>query len=140
MMLYIYNNNNLTDVVYKESIDKVEKTALSVVKALCQKELFSYESRIKYTKEHLDIKTKVPIYINEKTLLMPSQSPKRYDNYWINYFEVFSHQKYLDKTLILFTNLKEIELNISYNNFLKMIEKAEMVEEYMLERLLDLGI
>lgn len=140
MMLYIYNKNNLTNVVYKETIDKVEKTALSVVKGLCQKELFSYESRIKYTKEYLDIKTKVPIYINEKRLLIPSQSPKRYDSYWINYFEVFSHQKYFDKTLILFTNLKELELNVSYNNFLKMVNKAEAVERYMLQRLLDLGI
>lgn len=134
-MLYICSKNNMTEIICKEITYKAEKTPLSIVKSLCERELFSYESRVKYTKTYLNIKTKIPVYINEKLLFMPIKSPKRYDTYWINYFEIFSFSQYFDKTLVLFNNLVEIIIEISYNSFVKTIEKAKIVEKYYLERL-----
>lgn len=139
-MLYIYNQNNLANIACKEKIQKAEKTAFSVVKGLCERELFSYDSRIKLTKLYLNINTKVPIYINKEILLMPTKSPKRYETYWINYFEVFSYQKHFDKTLILFTNLKELEVSATVNSFTIMMDKAKRVKEYMDKRGLNSSI
>lgn len=134
-MLYIYNNYNLSEIVYKDNVKQATKSLITIVKALCERELFSYESRIKLTKKHLSIKSKIPIYINEQILLMPSHSPKNYNNRWINYYEVFSFEKYFNKTLVLFNNLKEMELNISYNVFNNMMKKASIIDEYFRNRL-----
>lgn len=139
-MLYIYNEKNLSKIICKEKIQKAEKSAFSIVKSFCERELFCYESRIKYTKRHLNIKTKVPIYINEEMLLMPTKSPKRYETLWLNYFEIFSYQKHFDKTLILFTNLKELEVDLSYDSFHKMMVKAKKIKEYINNRRLELKI
>ena len=48
-MLYIYSKNNITEIVCLKTTYKAQKPSLSVVKSLCERELFSYESRIKYT-------------------------------------------------------------------------------------------
>lgn len=139
-MLYIHNDKNLTKIVCKEKIQQAEKSSFSVVKSFCERELFSYESRIKYTKLHLNIKTKIPIYINKELLLMPTKSPKRYETYWLNYFEVFSYQKHFGKTLVLFTNLKELEVDLSYESFHKMMLKAKTIEKYVNKRQFELKI
>lgn len=135
-MLYIYNTYNLTNIVCREKIQKAEKNALSVVKALCERELFSFESRTTLTKRYCNIKSKIPIYINKELLLMPTHSPKRHDTIWINYFMVFSFQKFFGKTLVLFRNLEELELDITYSNFSLMMNKASKITEYMNKRLL----
>lgn len=134
-MLYICIKNNLTEIICKETTYRAQKPPLSIVKSLCERELFSYESRIRYTKKHLNIKTKIPVYINEKLLLMPINSPKRYETYWLNYFEIFSFSQYFDKTIVLFKNLVEIIIETSYNSFVKIIERAKLVDQYYLERL-----
>lgn len=133
-MLYIYNDGNISKIVCNDKIQKAEKPAFSIVKGLSERELFSYESRVKYTKKILNIKTKIPVYINEEILLMPTKAPKRHDTYWINYFEVFSHQKFFNNTIILFTNLKELEIDITNNSFSKMMEKGEKIINYINER------
>ncbi len=134
-MLYIYNKSNLTQIVCKNKITQATKPVISVVKAFCERELFSYENRIKLTKKYLKIKSKIPIYINELILLMPTHSPKKYNSYWINYYEVFSYNKYFDKTLVLFKNLQELVVNVSYNVFRGMMKKAALVDEYYIDRL-----
>lgn len=134
-MLYIYSKNNITEIVCLKTTYKAQKPSLSVVKSLCERELFSYESRIKYTKSYLNIKTKIPVYINQKLLLMPINSPKRYDTFWLNYFQIFSFSKLFDKTIVLFNNLVEITIEISYKSFTKIIERAQLVEQYYEDRL-----
>lgn len=136
-MLYIYNENNLAIIVCKERVQKAESTAFSIVKGLCKRELFSYESRSMLTKNKLNIKTKIPIYINENVLLMPTNSPKRYDTHWINYYEVFSFEKYFNGTIILFYNLNEKLLDVSYKSFKIMMEKASIINKYFEERLVN---
>ena len=134
-MLYIYAKSNLTEIVCNNKIQKANMSPFSIVKGLCKRELFSYESRITLTKQTLNIKSKIPIYINEKVLLMPTNSGKRYDTFWINYYEIFSYEKYFNKTLVLFYNLKELTLDISYSSFLKMVSKARIIDEYFEKRL-----
>lgn len=134
-MLYIYAKNNLTEIVCKKKVQKALKSPLSVVKGLCKRELFSYESRVNYTKQQLNIKSKIPVYINDKVLLMPTNSPKRYDTYWLNYYEVFTYEKHFNKTLVLFHNLEEIVVDVSYNSFKIMIGKGKLVADYFLKRL-----
>lgn len=134
-MLYIYAKGNLTEIVCNDKTQEAFKSTLSIVKGLCKRELFAYESRISYTKQLLNIKSKIPIYVNEKVLLMPTNASKSYNTYWINYYEVFSYERYFNKTLILFYNLKELCLNISLNSFSKMMEKGKTIDEYFKKRL-----
>ncbi|NLN50641.1 MAG: hypothetical protein GX149_03335 [Acholeplasmataceae bacterium] len=129
-MLYLYHQNNLSKIVYKTHVQLARKPNLSIVKSLCEKELFSYESRLKLTKERLNIKIKIPIYINPKTLLFPIKSPKRYDNYWLNYFEIFSYEAFFEKTIILFYSLDEVIVNLSFKSFKKLYDKAKKLANY----------
>lgn len=133
-MLYLFNEKNIANIVCKNKIQKANKLVFSIVKGLCERELFTYESRVRLTKKHLNIKSKIPIYVNDQVLLMPTNSPKRYDNVWVNYFCVFSYQNHFNKTLVLFDNLDEVVLNVSVNVFKTMMEKASLINQYFANR------
>lgn len=133
-MLYIKNNYNVTHIVKKDETQKASKTALSIVKLLCEQQLFTYDSRIYLTKKHLDIKTKTPIYINKNILLIPTKSPKNYDSVWINYFEIFDYEEFEDKTVVLFNNLEEIIIDNTINSFRTSIRRAEKIIDYFYKR------
>ncbi len=129
-ILYIKNEGNKTIVAFTKEVKTTIKTPLKVVKMLCEQKLFSYESRIRLTKEKLKISTKIPVYITRKILLMPILSPKRYENIWINYYQVFNYKGKGLKTLVLFNNLVELAIDIRYAVFKKVIEKAQKTDAY----------
>lgn len=133
-MLYLKHNLNITEIYTKAGFYESERPVLSVIRTLCEKELFSYDERIKITRKQLSINIKVPIYINENTLLMPTKSPKKYDNIWINYYEVFEYNSLGDKTVVLFSNLTELILDIKIKNFKTMMKKADLIDTYIYNR------
>lgn len=91
----------------------------------------TYESRILLTKKRFKIHTMVPIYINPTILLMPTGSPRSYETIWINYLKIASIQKYGDRTVVLFTNLSEIEVDITYTRFKEKMKYCKIIYDYM---------
>ncbi len=132
-MLYIHHKKGYTEIVFKTYELIIDKSNISVIKKICRDNLFNYDYKIKYTKEILNIKTRPPLYINKNILLIPTKALRSYDNVWINYFNISNITKKGSKTKIIFDNLKELILNINYHSFLKSINEAKRIINYINE-------
>lgn len=133
-MLFIKNYQNLSEIVFENYTKYAEKSAFSVVKLMCESCLFSYESRRKAIKKFLNIKTRTPIYFNEKTLLIPTKSPRNYEAIWFNYFKILKVIN-LNKTVeIVFKNLTVLKLDVSYYIINKGLANAKKIITYLEEK------
>ncbi|MGI6360200.1 MAG: competence protein ComK [Acholeplasmatales bacterium] len=132
-MLYIHHKKGYTEIVFKTYELIIDKSNISVIKEICRNNLFNYDYKIKYTKEILNIKTRPPLYINENILLIPCKSLRNYHNVWINYFNILEVVKNGSKTKIIFNNLSELLLDIGYHSFLKSINDAKRIINYVNE-------
>lgn len=129
-MLFIKNYKDLSEIVFQNVTNYAQKSAFSVVKLLCERELFSYESRVKLTNKYLKIKTRIPLYINDKILLIPTKSPRNYDNIWINYFNILKIIKRIDGCEIVFKNLQVLILDDSFNKIRNSFNNAKIINKY----------
>ncbi len=126
-MLYIRNKQNLSEVVFKNHTIYYERSAFSLVKSLAEKMFFSYESRVKQVKKQLNINVRIPLYLNNELLLIPTMSPKNYETIWLNYFKILKLVKNNQKTIVVFNNLESLEVNISYNILKRGLANAAVV-------------
>lgn len=130
-MLYIHHQKGYSQVVFKTHTLMIDKSNITVIKKICETQLFSYESRIKNTKTTLNIQTRVPLYVHDYLLLIPLKSPRRYDNIWVNYHAIKDIRKVDSKVIILFENLKEIKVEISFRALKNSIKHAKMIKKHM---------
>lgn len=130
-MLYIHHKKGYTEIVFKTYELIVDKSNISVIKKICMDNLFNYDYRIRYTKEILNIKTKPPLYINRNILLISTKSLRSYDNIWINYFSISGIVKKGPKCKVIFDDLKELLLDINYQSFLKSVNNAKRIINYV---------
>lgn len=130
-MLYIQHKKGYSEIVFQTFESIIEKSNITVIKRICEVNLFNYNERIKLTKAKLNIKTKTPIYINQQILLIPTKSPRQYDTQWINFFSLLKIVKVNNKTKLIFKNLKTLNLDISYNSFMRSVHHAETIIKHL---------
>jgi competence transcription factor ComK len=130
-MLYIQQNAIGAVLFFENHKTQTEKPPISIIKLLCLEMLTTYEARNQITKQRFKLNTLIPIYINSSVLLMPTGSPRNYETVWINYLKIASFQKYGTKTVVLFTNLDEIEVDISYTRFKEKMKSCKIIYDYM---------
>ncbi|MFA5719521.1 MAG: competence protein ComK [Acholeplasmataceae bacterium] len=130
-MLYIHHLKGYSEIVYKDYERIVDKSNITIIKKLCKAHLFNYDYRIKYTKEIFNIRTRIPIYISENLIFIPTKSPRNYDNVWVNYANINHISKINGKTKVVFNNLKEIMVDISYDSLLKNINHVKRIIDHM---------
>lgn len=126
-MLYIHHHKGFSEIVYKEYERLIDKSNITIIKKLCEAHLFHYEYRIKYTKEKLNITTRTPIYISEQLILIPTKSPRNYHNVWINYANINHIMKVGRETKVVFNNLKDVKVDVSYDSFMKSIDQVKQI-------------
>ncbi|PKK86724.1 MAG: hypothetical protein CVV63_04000 [Tenericutes bacterium HGW-Tenericutes-8] len=131
MLLYIKQDTYGSKLFFENYIQQAEKASISIVKLLCEQALFSYESRTRLTKEKFRVNTKIPIYINQELLLMPSKSPKQYDNIWLNYFAIVGYHPYQSSVVVLFKNRSELVINQSFRIFQNKMRLCEAILSYI---------
>ncbi|WP_262096768.1 competence protein ComK [Paracholeplasma vituli] len=130
-MLYIKQDSQGAHLVYENYTTHTNKASISILKLLCQSVLVTYEARILTTKKQFKIHTLTPLYINTKMLLIPTGSPRSYETIWINYLSIVSIQPYGKHTVVLFNNLTELEIPISYNRFKEKLKYCKIIYDYM---------
>lgn len=131
-MLYLRNNQSLSEIVFKNHTSYFEKSAFSVAKAICERKLFTYETRAALTKKKLQVKVRIPIYINKEILLIPTKSPKNYDCIWLNYFNIVKVIKKNHYCEVVFSNLQTLTLKESYSKIMKSLKVANLISNYIL--------
>lgn len=130
-MLYIHQNATGAVLFFEKYQTQTEKPPISIIKLLCQEMLTTYEARLQQTKQRFKVNSLVPIYINSNILMIPTGSPRNYETLWVNYLKIASIQKYGTKTVVLFTNLHEIEVDMSYTRFKEKMKYCKIIYDYM---------
>lgn len=129
----MYDEIGLSKVISRNETILAGKGSFLIVKQFCVRQLFSYESYVKAVRKYLHLKSRIPVYISSKLLLIPIKSPKRSDNVWVNFFSIQSVTGILTKTYVLFDNLVELELDINLKSFNKSIEACIKIISYLEE-------
>lgn len=130
-MLYIKQHPAGSTLFFENDTRHSEKPPISIIKLLCHEVLTSYEARMALTKKRFKVNTMIPIYINPTLLMIPSASPRNYETVWINYLKIASIQKYSKHTVVLFTDLSEIEIEMSYARFKEKMKLCRIIYDYM---------
>ena len=131
MLLYIQQDSTGSKLFFENYVQQAEKASISIVKLLCEQALFSYESRIRLTKTKFRVNTKIPVYVNQSIFLMPSKSPKQYDNIWLNYFAIVGYHPYQSSVVVLLKNRSEIVIKQSFRVFQNKMRLCEAILSYI---------
>ncbi|MDI6452941.1 competence protein ComK [Peloplasma aerotolerans] len=128
MIEYIVNTSQGALIYQERHIKTYKSSNLSYIKLLCQEGLFTYEGYLMAVKKVLDIKYKVPVYINDYLMLIPVKRTRDYDNIWINYASINHIRESDDGLEIEFYSQRKIYLKYSLNSLSKQIKYLEMIK------------
>ena len=84
---------------YIEKIDGIR-----VINKMLNIRIRDFYNYNKLIKKVLNIKTNIPIFINNNVVLLPIKTYKAYDCIWINYIEIDEVIDNYEKTIIKFKN------------------------------------
>ena len=102
MLHYIKQDTYGSALIFENYEQKAEKASISIVKLLCEKALFSYDSREHATKENsLKYIQRFPYILISIYFLIPTKSPRQYDNVWLNYFAIVEYHAYQSQVIVL---------------------------------------
>lgn len=129
MIEYIVNNA-YGCLVYKEDrIKQLKKSNLSYVKELCISSLFTYKGYLKANKIENKLVSKVPVYINDQTMLIPIKRTRDYDNIWINYAAIKNMLPDGKGLKVIFHSNREVAIDNSANQLMKQITQLKMIRK-----------
>lgn len=88
------------------------------------------------TKKLISVAVKAPIIIEEskKIIFFPMASPRQTNCIWISYNNLVKYSKNGDKTIFIFKNNKQIELDLSYNIVDNQIVRCIKLEKAFIRR------
>ncbi|MFA5693045.1 MAG: competence protein ComK [Acholeplasmataceae bacterium] len=125
---YIKNEQNNTVINPSEII--YDKRALRFIKDLCIHNLFTLEGYFKSVRTVLNIKQKIPIYINNQIILFYLKGLSIYDNVFINYIEINKIVKNCYNIIVIFKDNEKLSLNISYYEYLNHVKRVQKIIKY----------
>ena len=104
----------------------VKKSAYQIVDDSCKYFGSSYMGRLDGTKALVGYNYKAPIIIEEtnKIIFFPTTSPRQTDCTWISLNNIKEYLKIEKKSLIIFKNDKNIEIDMSYGTLENQILRA----------------
>jgi len=119
--LYIVINNILEvkDITFQKYINN-----------LLKKNLTTLAVREKTAKKYLNIKSKVPIYIDKQQLLMCIRSFRLENTFYINYYSILNYELYRDYVIIIFINNHCIKIK-EKSIFISQLKKCKKIIEYI---------
>ncbi len=128
---YIRQSNNECVISTLEQDVKYPGSAMSYLNIICKNMLRDVDSIILSTRKIFDLKSLVPLYINEDNILIPVNGYKNENVVFINYCQI-EHIERITKneTCIYFKNGSIIIINKSHIIVRKLYEIAQMISEY----------
>jgi len=110
----------------------VNSSLKKYINNMCLKKLSTYDGRRESVSKFLNENNNIPIYVNDDIILYPTKSIRCYDTVFVNFNEVLSIKKHRNGyTSLIFTNLSEILLKISFNRILKQHSRINKILEYL---------
>ena len=129
-------NSTETKIIEKEGEYIVNISSMKIIDDGCRFFGSSYIGRSEGTKSMIGINYKAPIIIEETTpiIFFPTLSPRLEACSWISFRDVDKSIKKENKSIIIFKNGREIELNLSYKILQNQILRASYLNSTLLSR------
>ena len=126
-----------TKVIEKEYEYSINKDAYKVMDESCKYYGSSYKGRIEAAKELLNCSYKLPIIVEESSVLIffPIKSSLLDDCCWINLNSIKNIEKVDNKSKITFKNGKEILFEISKLSLENQIYRSSKLESIIFKRI-----
>jgi Genetic competence transcription factor len=133
----IGDNYGNTRIIEKNQEYVIQKKAYEVMDENCKYYGSSYNGRLKAAKEILDCSYKLPIIMEESSMLIffPTKSSLLDDCCWINYNAIRENENSGSKTLLKLINNQELLLDISLLSLKNQIYRATRLESIIRQRL-----
>lgn len=134
MMNYLCNCSTGTAIYQNQTVKYVNHSNLFFVKQLCMQHLFSFEGYLKAIKQQFKKTYRIPIYFNNRLMLIPTQRYRDYDNIWINYAAIKNYWQTANTLTIEFDNLETVDINIKLKSFKRQIDLLSKIKKYKEEQ------
>ena len=127
-----------TRIVEKEKEYEIDKKAYEIMDENCEYYGSSYNGRLKASKKMLDCSYKVPILMEESSMLIfiPTKSSLVDDCIWINYNAIKSIKKKETKMLIKLINNQDLMIDISELSLKNQIYRGAKLESVVRKRMI----
>lgn len=109
---------------------KMGRSALGIIKELYYKNLSSLEGYIKSVRKMLNLKYKIPFFINDFYIFIYDKSYKDYETIFINYKEIRYIKKMNENICIHFHNDDVIMVNLSLNIYERLVMSISLIDKY----------
>lgn len=120
---------------------KENKGLVSYIQELCLNDGSSMNGRIEFSKHLLQSKSKVPFFVSEDILLVPTHSIRNYDCALINLFNVCEVRKSYSGLKLSFVSGNILEVSISRHIWMNQLQKANaLVDNYAKRKCLHYGL
>ncbi|MDD2434638.1 MAG: competence protein ComK [Bacilli bacterium] len=130
--------DKISQIIEEDNQFLVKKSTTKIIDESCKFFGSSYLGRKDGTKKLIGVTYKSPIIISEYSNLIffPTSSP-RFDNcYWVslcNIKDYYKNKSDINKSIIVFKNGKEIQLNLSFFTLENQIYRATMLESKLMK-------
>ena len=109
----------------KEYLTKGLKQSINDI---CIRNLSTFEGREMAAGILLNRKSILPIYVNSEICLFPTESIRNYGCIYVNYYELLSFKEVVgNETKIVFYDLSEIFVKISYQKIRKQVVRVQTI-------------
>jgi len=125
-MDYIKSVNYQLQVVSKHRVRYIDEPFTKFINQLLNDQYTNIKTLEKIMKRKYQLTNKIPLWINDRCLLMCIQSYRLNDPFYINYFEVLYWEKNLQGVIVFFRDGYCVKLN-SYTKFYGQIVKIDKI-------------
>ncbi len=129
-------NANETRIIEKESDFIVNSSSMKIIDDGCRFFGSTYSGRSEGTKSMIGINYKAPIILEETTpmIFFPTISPRLEACSWISFKEIAKCIKNDKKSIIVFKNGMELEVNLSYKILQNQILRSSYLNSILISR------
>ncbi len=135
-MAIIPLNSKETKIIEKDGEYIISSSSMKIIDDGCRFFGSSYVGRSEGTKSMIGVNYKAPIIIEETTpiIFFPTLSPRLEACSWISLNYVEKSLKKDNKTIVIFKNGQEIELDLSHKIFKNQILRASFLDSTIQRR------
>lgn len=130
-------SENISRVMEDDNVYMVNKSTNKIIDDSCKYFGSSYLGRFEGSKKLLGSKIyKAPIIVEEsqEIIYFPTGSSRDFNCTWISLAKIKKYEKRDYKTIIMFKNEKDLELEISYESLSNQVLRASRLESILRSR------
>ncbi|WP_026391720.1 competence protein ComK [Haploplasma modicum] len=128
---YMINSSLGSTLFLENEVISYRERILYVVDYMLKLNLSNLDAYLNSVKIIFNYKYNIPVYINDKIILISIRNIKDYNNIWINYINIEKSVSINNKTNIIFKNGEKLEINRSISYLKGQEDKIINIKNYL---------